>query len=79
MDSPRFRLVPISAAHPFRLQQIPLEAELANGDDRNWEALLAAAQGVWVRRPPMPAKQIGLRQMGMGLALVAVTAVGVLW
>lgn len=42
-------------------------------------AVLAAAQGVWVRRPPMPAKQIGLRQMGMGLALVAVTAVGVLW
>jgi len=45
MDSPRFRLVPISAVHPFRLQQIPREAELANGDDRDWEALLAAAQG----------------------------------
>jgi len=42
-------------------------------------ALLAAAQFVWVRREPLPAKQIGLRQMGMGLALVVVTAVGVLW
>ncbi len=41
-------------------------------------AVLAGAQCVWVRRPPMPAKQIGLRQMGMGLALVAVTAAGVL-
>jgi hypothetical protein len=40
---------------------------------------LAGAQCVWVRRPPMPAKQIGLRQMGMGLALVVVTAAGVLW
>jgi len=40
--------------------------------------VLAGAQCVWVRRPPMPAKQIGLRQMGMGLALVAVTAAGVL-
>ncbi len=41
--------------------------------------MLAAAQFVWVRRPPIPAKQVGLRQMGMGLALVAVTAVGVMW
>ena len=41
--------------------------------------MLAAAQSVWVRRAPIPAKQVGLRQMGIGLALVAVTAVGVLW
>jgi YwiC-like protein len=41
--------------------------------------VLAAAQSVWVRRAPILAKQVGLRQMGMGLALVAVTAVGVLW
>jgi hypothetical protein len=41
--------------------------------------MLAAAQSVWVRRAPIPAKQVGLRQMGMGLALVAVTAAGVLW
>lgn len=41
--------------------------------------MLAAAQSVWVRRPPIPAKQVGLRQMAMGLALVAVTAVGVAW
>ena len=40
---------------------------------------LAAAQSVWVRRAPIPAKRLGLRQMGVGLALVAVTAVGVLW
>lgn len=41
--------------------------------------MLAAAQSAWVRRAPIPAKQVGLRQMGMGLALVAVTAAGVLW
>ena len=41
--------------------------------------VLAAAQTIWVRRAPIPAKQVGLRQMGMGLALVAVTAAGVLW
>ncbi len=40
--------------------------------------ILAAMQFVWVRRAPIPAKQVGLRQMGMGLALVALTAVGVL-
>jgi hypothetical protein len=41
--------------------------------------VLAAMQSVWARRAPIPAKQVGLRQMGLGLALVAVTAVGVLW
>ena len=41
--------------------------------------LLSLTQYVWVRRPPIPAKQVGLRQMAMGAALVAVTAVGVLW
>lgn len=40
---------------------------------------LALTQSVSVRRAPIPAKQVGLRQMAMGLALVAVTAVGVLW
>ena len=41
--------------------------------------VLAVMQSVWVRRAPVPAKQVGLRQMAMGLALVAVTAAGVLW
>ena len=41
--------------------------------------VLAATQLVWVRRAPVPAKVVGLRQMGMGLALVAVTAIGVMW
>jgi hypothetical protein len=41
--------------------------------------VLAVVQSVWVRRPPIPVKQVGLRQMAMGIALVAVTAVGVLW
>ncbi len=41
--------------------------------------VLAVTQSVWVRRPPILAKQVGLRQMGLGLALVAVTAGGVLW
>jgi hypothetical protein len=42
-------------------------------------ALLTVMQYVWVRRAPIPANQVGLRQMAMGMALVAVTAVGVLW
>ncbi|MEO8265439.1 MAG: YwiC-like family protein [Ilumatobacteraceae bacterium] len=41
--------------------------------------VLAVTQAVWVRRAPIPAKRVGLRQMVLGLALVAVTAVGVLW
>lgn len=41
--------------------------------------LLALAQSVWVRQAPIPAKRLGLRQMAIGIALVAVTAVGVLW
>lgn len=41
--------------------------------------VLAVMQSVWVRRSPIAAKQLGLRQMAMGLALVAVTAAGVLW
>jgi len=35
-------------------------------------------QLVWVRREPLAAKVLGLRQMAIGIALVAVTAVGVL-
>jgi hypothetical protein len=41
--------------------------------------MLATVQVVWVRRPPIAAKQLGLRQMAIGLVLVAVTATGVLW
>jgi hypothetical protein len=33
---------------------------------------------LWVRRPPVAAKTLGLRQMVLGLALVGVTAIGVL-
>lgn len=42
-------------------------------------AALAAAQVVWIRRAPMPAKQLGLLQLAIGLALVDVTVTGVLW
>jgi hypothetical protein len=35
------------------------------------------AQVIWVRRPPVPAKVLGLRQLFLGLAIVAVTAAGV--
>jgi len=42
-------------------------------------AVLAAVQSVWVRRPPIAAKRLGLRQMVLGFGLVAVTAAGVLW
>lgn len=40
---------------------------------------LAVAQVVWVRCRAMPAKQLGIRQMVLGLVLVLVTAAGVWW
>ncbi len=39
---------------------------------------LLVAQVVWVRRPPVAAMVLGLRQLFLGLAVVAATAVGVL-
>lgn len=39
---------------------------------------VVALQTVWVRRPPVPAKVLGFRQLGIGLVLVAVTAAGVI-
>lgn len=41
-------------------------------------AALLVAHVIWVRRPPVPAKILGLRQLFLGLAVVAVTAAGVL-
>lgn len=41
--------------------------------------VMAGVQIAWVRRPPIAAKTIGLRQMAAGLALVALTAAGILW
>lgn len=41
--------------------------------------LLTLAQSVWVRLAPIPAKRVGMRQMFIGFALVAMTATGVLW
>ena len=38
---------------------------------------LVVAQFVWVRRPPVPAKVLGLRQLFLGLGVVALTACGV--
>jgi hypothetical protein len=40
--------------------------------------VLAVLQVVWLRRPPIAAKVLGLRQMTLGVGLVAVTAAGVL-
>jgi hypothetical protein len=40
--------------------------------------VLAIAELVWARRPPVPAKVVGLRQLFLGLGVVAATAVGVL-
>ena len=40
--------------------------------------VLAVLQLWWVRRPPIPARRLGLTQLGLGLALVVVTAAGVL-
>jgi hypothetical protein len=41
-------------------------------------AALAVGQFAWVRRTPIPAKRLGLRQLVLGLAVVAVTATGVI-
>ena len=40
-------------------------------------AVLAVAQAAWSRRDPPPVKTLGIRQMLLGLALVAVTAIGI--
>ena len=40
-------------------------------------AALLVAQLVWVRRPPVPAKVLGLRQLFLGVAVVAITALGI--
>jgi hypothetical protein len=40
-------------------------------------ALIAAAESWWVRRDPPAVKVIGLRQMGLGFAVVLATAIGV--
>jgi hypothetical protein len=39
-------------------------------------AALAVVQSMWVRRPPVQAKVLGLWQLAFGLALVALTATG---
>jgi hypothetical protein len=38
---------------------------------------LLVAQLAWARRPPVPAKVLGLRQLLLGLAVVGITAAGV--
>ena len=38
---------------------------------------VAALQLLWVRRPPIPAKVLGMRQAAVGLSLIAATALGV--
>jgi hypothetical protein len=38
---------------------------------------LAVAQLVWLRRPPVPAKRLGVRQLILGVTVVGVTAAGV--
>ena len=41
-------------------------------------AVLAAGQLWWVRRPPIPAKRLGVRQLLLGLAVVVAAGVGVI-
>jgi YwiC-like protein len=58
------------------LAAVALDLRLALG-----AAVVIAAVGLhwwWVRRPPSPAKVVGLQQLALGMALVATTAVGVL-
>lgn len=40
--------------------------------------VVATLQAWWVRRPPVPAKVLGIRQLALGLGVVAATAAGVL-
>lgn len=40
-------------------------------------AALSVAHVVWVRRPPVPAKVLGVRQLLLGFTIVAITALGV--
>lgn len=40
--------------------------------------VLSVLQIAWVRRPPIAAKVLGIRQMMLGLGLVAITAIGIL-
>jgi hypothetical protein len=39
--------------------------------------VVAALQLVWVRRPPVPARVLGIRQAAVGLSLIVATALGV--
>jgi hypothetical protein len=41
-------------------------------------AVLAVLQAAWIRRPVPPVKALGLRELALGIGLVAVTAAGVL-
>ena len=40
-------------------------------------ATLSVAHVIWVRRPPVPAKVLGVRQLLLGLTVVGITAAGV--
>jgi hypothetical protein len=40
--------------------------------------VIVALQTRWVRRPPVPARRLGFTQLGLGVGLVVVAAVGVL-
>jgi hypothetical protein len=75
---------PVWQSDVAQVMSIAVAAAAVIGDRRLLAGLagvvmLAVTQSSWVRRVPIPAKQVGLRQMAIGLALVAVTAVGVLW
>jgi hypothetical protein len=37
----------------------------------------SALQSWWVRRPPVPARSLGIRQLALGLVVVGATATGV--
>jgi hypothetical protein len=39
--------------------------------------VVATLQLVWVRRPPVPARVLGIRQAAVGLSLIVATALGV--
>lgn len=56
------------------LVAVALDPEVAGGAVA--VAAIGALQAVWVRRPPVPAKVLGFRQLALGLAVVAATAVG---
>jgi hypothetical protein len=82
IDRLRHRSGSTALSDGAQLAGVAIAAAAVLVDERLWAGagavvFLAVVQTVWMRRPPVPAKVLGLRQLLLGLAIVAVTAGGV--